>query len=235
MKMNRYAFKAVALAWSTLLFVGMGLVVFAQHGPYKKKRYEAQPDPAQYEQRMTAYHNHLNAVQQSHQQRMVRVQGERRATYYRYQQRYSEQMRLQQRRYVRVHDHNYRNDPYYRERHDHRYVRAGVYYQTNRYGIEHLQQAIHQGYAEGFQAGMADRQDNWRFDFQGSDAYIDASYGFNGYYVSLDDYSHYFREGFRRGYEDGYYRRYRYGRYVNGKRIIQAGVLAAILPFELLR
>lgn len=34
--------------------------------------------------------------------------------------------------------------------------------------------------------------------------------------MDLDDYSYYFREGFRRGYEDGYAGRYQYGRYVNG-------------------
>ena len=47
-------------------------------------------------------------------------------------------------------------------------------------------------------------------------AYQDANYGYNGYYVDQDDYNYYFREGFRRGYEDGYYSRYQYGSYSNG-------------------
>ena len=41
------------------------------------------------------------------------------------------------------------------------------------------------GYEEGFQAGQADREDNWRgAGYQNSYAYQDANYGYNGYYVS---------------------------------------------------
>lgn len=43
-------------------------------------------------------------------------------------------------------------------------------------------------------------------------AYQDATYGYDSYYVELDEYRYYFREGFRRGYEDGYHSRSRYGR-----------------------
>jgi len=46
------------------------------------------------------------------------------------------------------------------------------------------------------------------------------SYGYGGYYVECDDYNYYFREGFRRGYEDGYYSRNQYGRRSNGKYVI---------------
>ena len=31
--------------------------------------------------------------------------------------------------------------------------------------------------------------------------YRDANYGYSGYYVDRSDYNHYFREGFRRGYQ----------------------------------
>jgi hypothetical protein len=112
---------------------------------------------------------------------------------------------------------------------------GGTYYRTNRYSLEHLQQAIHYGYAQGFHAGVADRRDRWRFDYEGCDAYMDANYGFNGYYVPLDDYNYYFREGFRRDYEDGYHGRYGYGQQVNGKHVILKSILASIIPFELLR
>ena len=44
-----------------------------------------------------------------------------------------------------------------------------------------------------------------------------------------------FREGFRRGYEDGYGRRYKYGRVSNGKIAILAGVRAGIVTYELIR
>ena len=37
-------------------------------------------------------------------------------------------------------------------------------------------------------------------------------YGYDGRYVSRDEYNYYFREGFERGYEAGYYDRQKYGR-----------------------
>jgi hypothetical protein len=66
-----------------------------------------------------------------------------------------------------------------------------------------LRQAVNYGYQEGFRAGEADRQDRWRSNYRDSYAYQDANYGYNGYYVDRGDYNYYFREGFRRGYEDG--------------------------------
>lgn len=71
-------------------------------------------------------------------------------------------------------------------------------------------------YEEGFRTGEADRQGQWHSDYQGSYAYRDANYGYSGYYLAQDDYNYYFREGFRRGYEDGYSSRHEYGRYSNG-------------------
>ncbi len=45
----------------------------------------------------------------------------------------------------------------------------------------------------------------------------------------MSDYQHYFREGFRRGYEDGYYGRYQYGAHSNGRYSILGDVLNLIL------
>lgn len=52
--------------------------------------------------------------------------------------------------------------------------------------------------------------------------------------MSQNDYRYYFRQGFRRGYEDAYYGRYRYGRYDrdNDWAIILPVVLTAILGFQ---
>jgi hypothetical protein len=61
---------------------------------------------------------------------------------------------------------------------------------------------------------------------------MDANFGYNGYYVGRDEYEYYFRQGFRRGYEDGYGRDYRYGRYDNGTYSILAVVLNAILGLQ---
>ena len=67
------------------------------------------------------------------------------------------------------------------------------------------------GYEQGFRAGEADRQDRWRSDYRDSYAYQDANYGYTGYYVDQDEYNYYFRQGFSRGYEDGFNSRYQYG------------------------
>ena len=96
-----------------------------------------------------------------------------------------------------------------------------------------LRQAINQGYEEGFYAGKADREDGWGYSYNGNYAYDDATYGYSGYYVDLDEYRYYFREGFRRGYEDGYYSRYRYGNYNNGNYNVLGNILSTILSFTL--
>jgi hypothetical protein len=49
--------------------------------------------------------------------------------------------------------------------------------------------------------------------------------------VGLDEYSYYFRQGFQRGYEDGYYGREQYGTYSNGKYSILGSVIGSILDF----
>ena len=50
---------------------------------------------------------------------------------------------------------------------------------------------------------LADRQDNWRFDYRQSFAYQDANYGCDCRHVQQDDHNYYFREGIQRGYDDG--------------------------------
>jgi hypothetical protein len=51
--------------------------------------------------------------------------------------------------------------------------------------------------------------------------------------VDLDEYQYYFRQGFSRGYEDGYYSRNQYGRYSNGTGSILGTILQAILNLQL--
>jgi hypothetical protein len=142
--------------------------------------------------------------------------------YLRYQQRYWDQLRLNQQRLAqaRYYDNLINN---------YRYYRGGQYYYTSQYGAQMLQQAINDGYEQGFYAGQADRQDGWQFDYQNSYAYQESLYGYDSYYVSTDEYSYYFREGFRRGYEDGYYGRYQYGQYSGGKYQILGSILGSIL------
>lgn len=92
-----------------------------------------------------------------------------------------------------------------------------------------LQDAVRNGYEEGYYAGRADRQDGWGYNPNGSYGYQDATFGYDNYYVDMDEYSYYFREGFRRGYQDGYYSRSQYGNYSNGRYSILGNILGAIL------
>jgi hypothetical protein len=98
-----------------------------------------------------------------------------------------------------------------------------------------LRQAVNYGYEEGFGAGRADRQDRWAFNYRDSYAYQDGIYGYGGFYIERGDYNYYFREGFRRGYEDGYYGRYRYGVYATGKYAVRGAVLSVIINLQPLR
>ena len=147
---------------------------------------------------------------------------------WRYQQLYEQRLIEQQRRWLAYANH----DRYYRTPSSHRYRLGGRYWQTNRYGAELLREAANHGYAEGIRAGRADRYDGWRFDYRNSWAYREGSYGYNGRYIRRDHYSHYFREGFRRGYEDGYYGRSRYGRHDSGQYFMIGAILSAILGLE---
>ena len=59
-------------------------------------------------------------------------------------------------------------------------------------------------------------------------------YGYRGFYVDQDQYRHYFREGFERGYQDGYNGRDEHGRRIDGTLKVLAAVLAGILVFQAL-
>ncbi len=155
-------------------------------------------------------------------ERYRQLEAQRRRAYLRYQQRYWErvrrdQIRLQQAQYYDYYYNNYR------------YNRGGSYYYTSQYGAQMLRDAINNGYEEGFYAGQADREDGWDFDYRNSYGYQDAAFGYDSYYVSMEEYNYYFREGFRRGYEDGYYSRNRYGNYSNGKYSILGAIVGTIL------
>lgn len=97
-----------------------------------------------------------------------------------------------------------------------------------------LRQAVRNGYEQGVYTGQSDREDNWQFGYQECYAYQDATFGYDGYWVSLDEYRYYFREGFRRGYEDGYYGRWQYGSFSDGVVNMLGDVLLQILRLQAL-
>jgi hypothetical protein len=189
---------------------------------------------AEQQRRLTQYRQYLDQRQLLADQRTAQLQQQKRLAQYRYQQQYFEQMRQQQVRFVSD-QHDYNNDPYYYTAPSYRYMRGGTYYETNQYGADQLKQALNNGYEQGFRAGQADQQDRWNANYQNSYAYQDANYGYSGYYVSQADYSHYFREGFRRGYEDGYNTRSQYGTQANGSYSLLGTILSQILNLQSLR
>lgn len=162
-----------------------------------------------------------------------RLERERRHAQYRYQQDYWRRWMAAQARWNAYRFDDY-NDPFFYTPYSYRYGFDGRWYSTNSYGAEVLRQAVRDGYREGWYAGQADRYDHWRFDYRGNYAWIDGSYGYPGYYVSFDAYRYYFRQGFERGYRDGYYGRYEYGRYENGSAVILPAVLGMILAFSII-
>lgn len=149
----------------------------------------------------------------------------------RYQQDYYRRVRAQQAR-LAAQRYNYYTSPYRQLPNSYRYSYGGRWYSTSNHGARMLQQAVNRGYQEGLRAGQADRYDQWGHDYRRSQVWVDASYGYDNYYVSRADYSYYFRQGFQRGYEDGYYSRGRYGHRVNGETIIIQAVLSAILNLQ---
>jgi len=188
----------------------------------------------QQQQRLVQYRQYLDQQQHLAEQRAVQLQQQRRMAQYRYQQQYLERMRQQQIR-LQGEQLDYSNDPYYYTAPSYRYNRGGSYYETNQYGADQLRQSVNNGYEQGFRAGQADRQDRWNANYKGSYAYQDANYGYNGYYVSQVDYNYYFREGFRRGYEDGYNSRTQYGSQSDGSYSMLGNILSQILSLQSLR
>ena len=213
-----------------------------QKAEQRQERHEARLSEKQQQQlihkqrqRLAQYSRHLEKQQRVVHQRSARLQQDKRMAQYRFQQQYLERLRLQQIRIASERNHDYRNDPYFYTAPSHRYLRGGTYYKTNEYGAKLLRSAVNNGYEEGFRAGEADREDRWASNYRDSSVYDDANFGYSGYYVDRADYNHYFREGFRRGYEDGHGSRHQYGTFAEGKNSILGTVLASILNLESLR
>lgn len=173
-------------------------------------------------------------AEQRNAERARMLQQQRRMAQYRYQRDYYARLRDQERRW-RTTSYDYARDPYYSTPASYRYNYGGRWHQTNRYGADLMRDAVRYGYSEGLRAGRADRDDGWRYDYRSSDGYVDASYGYNGHYIAHDQYTHYFRQGFQRGYEDGYHGRSQYGRRdERGDYTVLAAVLGVVLGLQLL-
>lgn len=187
------------------------------------------------EQRLAQYRVHLDQQQRVAQQQFAQLQRQNRGAQYSYQQQYNAGLRQQQLRFEGQNRYDFTRELYLYQAPDYRYVRGGRFYETNQYGVDLLRRSVNSGYQQGRLAGLADQQDRWPFNYRTSYAYLDANYGYSGLYVDQYDYNNYFREGFRRGYEDGYYGRDQYGAFTDGRTSILATVLGTILVFEAIR
>ena len=189
----------------------------------------------QQQQRLTQYRDHLDQQQRLAQPQSAQLQQQNRHAQYTVQQQYVARLHQQRLTVQRQAPARYGRDPYFSTPASYRYSRGGRSYETNQYGVNLLRQAVNYGYDQGHRAGQADRQDRSTSNYEDSFAYQDANYGYSGFYVDRDDYNNYFREGFRRGYEDGYSSRSRYGRNANGSHSILDAILSQILRFQSLR
>jgi hypothetical protein len=190
----------------------------------------------QQQQRVTQYVHALDRQARLAQQQTAQLQQQHRLAQYRVQQAYATQLLQQQSSLRDYASYDYNNDPYFYTPSTYRYTRSGRYYETNQYGADLLRQAVNYGYDEGFRSGQADRQDKWPYNYQAAYPYQDANYGYRGYYVGQGDYNYYFRQGFRRGYDDGYYSRDQYGqRSADGKYTVLGSALSKILTLVSIR
>jgi hypothetical protein len=185
------------------------------------------------QQRATQYRQRLDQQVRISQQQAALMQQQRRINEYRAQQQYLAQLRAQQVRLQTAR--NYSNDPYISAAPSYRYAYSGYTRETNQYGADVLRQAVNYGYQEGVRFGQADRQDGLQSNYRNSFAYQDANYGYSGNYVDQSDYNYYFRQGYQRGYADGYNSQSQYGTSLNGSPSILASLLSSILGFTSLR
>jgi hypothetical protein len=156
--------------------------------------------------------------------------------------RYNDQIRLNQQRQVTYNTRN--NDGVafvfgttdWDQNARYRVYRNGSFYNTDYRGAQLLQNAVNEGYRQGFQAGRADRNGNRNFGWSNSNIYRSGTYGYQSH-VARNQYQYYFQQGFQRGYQDGsnsrfdtnYNGQYEYGYYENGSVNILGTILNTVL------
>jgi hypothetical protein len=107
--------------------------------------------------------------------------------------------------------------------------RGGTYYNVDQRQYQLLQNAVNQGYRQGYNAGVRDRRYNRSEDYYYNDnVYRSGSFGYQSY-VARDQYQYYFQQGFQRGYQDGINSRYQYGYRTNTGLNVLGNVLSSIL------
>jgi hypothetical protein len=225
---------------STILTTSAALLLVAgaahaQGDPGRGRGQDAKPVLPQEQQRRvndqhqrdTAYKAVLADQVRGTEEASAALQRQKRSAQYTVTQQYASNLRLQQQRLNTPRD--VQRDPYYSAPMTFRYTVGSTDRETNKFGADVMRQAVTNGYQQGFEAGRADRKDHWPSNYQQSYGYRDANFGYSGAYVPQSDYNYYFREGFRRGYEDGFAKHAQYGTVVNGSPSILGNILTGIL------
>jgi hypothetical protein len=109
-----------------------------------------------------------------------------------------------------------------------RVYRGDRYYETDGRGADLLRQAISEGYRHGYAEGGLDRESSKKNGGTGSAVYKSGSSGYQSY-VDPGEYRYYFRQGFLRGYQDGYANRSDYGYQSNGRLEVMVSVVNKLL------
>jgi hypothetical protein len=113
-------------------------------------------------------------------------------------------------------------------KHGYRLYRGNDYYETDQRGVDLIRRAVDFGYQQGYKAGVNDRRYRRQDNYRDEPFYRSANYGYRNY-VDPSQYQYYFREGFQRGYSDGYDSESRYGNYTGGKWTILGNIADHIL------
>lgn len=109
-----------------------------------------------------------------------------------------------------------------------RVYRGDRYYETDGQGADLLRQAISEGYRRGYAEGGLDRESSKKNGWEGSSVYKSGSSGYQTH-VDRGEYRYYFRQGFLRGYQDGYANRSDYGYQTDGKLEVMVSVVNKLL------
>ena len=112
-----------------------------------------------------------------------------------------------------------------------RVSRDGSSFETDSRGADFLKYAVNLGYQEGYRAGRNDRFAQVMSSYSNSGVYRKGTYGYQDY-VDSKQYKHYFRQGFGRGYDDGFKDLYENGTNDNGSVNISDPILQNILTVE---
>ena len=151
----------------------------------------------------------------------------------RYRQAYRNRLSEERRASGDWYAYDYARDAYFDAPASVRYTYDGRSYDTNAFGADGLRDAANDGYEEGVRSGEADREDGWhRGGYRDSYVYQDGDRGYDGSSFDPSQHDHYFREGVRRGYEDGFNDRRRYGSTEEGHYLLSASILSGLLTFE---